>query len=53
MDLNHLYYRHQVALFMAGNADSEDLRRLHRDFADGYASRIAQAKNPPRTAEVA
>lgn len=44
MDLNYLYHRHQVSLFMADNADCERSRRVHRELADGYAARIAQAK---------
>ena len=46
MDLNYLYHRHQVSLFMADNADCERSRRVHRELADGYAARIAQAKTP-------
>jgi hypothetical protein len=46
MDLNYLYHRHQVSLFMADNAASEQARRTHRELADGYASRILEAKNP-------
>jgi len=46
MDLNYLYQRHQVSLFMADCAVSEGARRAHRELADGYASRIAAAKNP-------
>lgn len=44
MDLNYLYQRHQVSLFMADNAVSEPARRAHRQLADGYAMRIAGAK---------
>jgi len=46
VDLNYLYQRHQVSLFMADNAASQKARRVHRELADGYASRIAEAKNP-------
>jgi hypothetical protein len=46
VDLNYLYQRHQVALFMAENADSEEARRAHRELATGYAARIAGAKCP-------
>jgi hypothetical protein len=45
VDLNYLYHRHQVSLFMAANAASEAVRRIHCELADGYASRIAAAKN--------
>ena len=53
MDLNYLYHRHQVSLFMADNADCEQSRRVHRELADGYASRIAQAKTLPIPASAA
>jgi hypothetical protein len=46
MDLNYLYHRHQVSLFMAENAAGEESRRAHRALADGYAARIAGAKCP-------
>ena len=44
MDLNYLYQRHQVSLFMADNATSEEVRRTHREFAERYAASIADAK---------
>lgn len=47
MDLNYLYHRQQVSHFMATNAASHVARRVHRELADGYASRIAAMKNPP------
>ena len=43
MDLNYLYQRHQVSLFMAANAASEEARRTHREFAKRYAVSIADA----------
>ena len=46
MDLNYLYQRHQVSLFMAENAAGEEARHIHREFADRYAAEIAAAKNP-------
>ena len=46
MDLNYLYYRHQVSLFLADHSPSEPARRAHGEMAAGYASRIAEAKNP-------
>ena len=46
MDLNYLYHRHQVSLFMAENADCGESRRAHRALADGYAARIACARCP-------
>lgn len=45
MDLNYLYHRHQVSLYMADNAASAAARQTHRKLADGYASRIDAAKN--------
>ena len=46
MDLNYLYYRHQVSLFMAENAACDESRGVHRALAAGYAARIAGAKCP-------
>lgn len=46
MDLNYLYHRHQVSLFMAHNARSEAARRVHRELASRYAEQITDAKNP-------
>jgi hypothetical protein len=44
MDLNYPYHRHQVSLFMADNAACQ-ARRMHRELAYGYASRIADAES--------
>lgn len=44
MDLNYLYKRHQISLFMAENAASEAVRSVHREFEERYAERIAAAK---------
>lgn len=44
MDLNYLYQRHQVSLFMSDNAISEEARRIHRELARRYAVQIADAK---------
>lgn len=44
MDLNYIYQRHQISLFMADNAQSLDVRRVHREFAERYAVRIAEAR---------
>jgi hypothetical protein len=49
MDLNDLYHRHQVSLFMADNAASDDARRTHRELAHRYAGQIAEVKKPGRT----
>lgn len=44
MDLNYLYRRHQVSLFMAEHSASDHARQVHREFAERYADRIAEAK---------
>ena len=44
MDINYLFHRHQVSLFMADNAASPRARLVHRELAERYASRIADAK---------
>lgn len=51
MDLNYLYHRHQVSLFMAANGPSEAARRIHRALADGYGARIVSAKTASRARE--
>jgi len=44
MDLNYLYRRHQISLFMAENGSTDQVRRVHGEFAHMYAARIAKAK---------
>lgn len=44
MDLNYLYKRHQVSLFMAANGSSEAVRRIHLEFGERYAGLIAAAR---------
>lgn len=44
MDLNYLYQRHQVSLFRATNGSSDRARRVHAEFADLYAARIAEVR---------
>jgi hypothetical protein len=44
MDLNYLYQRHQVSLFLAEAGSSDQVRRIHAEFADLYAVRIAEAR---------
>ena len=44
MDLNYLYHRHQVSLFMADNAASEQARKVHGELARRYAADIADMK---------
>jgi hypothetical protein len=51
MDLNYLYHRHQISLFMADNAASEEARCIHRELAERYAGRIADVRKPFRTME--
>lgn len=45
MDLNYLYHRHQVSVFMAANAASDEARSAHRELAERYALQIADAKS--------
>lgn len=47
MDLNYLYYRHQVSVFMTANAACARSRSAHSGFADGYARHIAAARGNP------
>jgi len=44
MDLNYLYQRHQISLFMAEHGPSDEARRVHGEFAGMYAARIAQER---------
>jgi hypothetical protein len=44
VDLNYLYHHHQVSIFMAENAASDESRRIHGALAADYAARIADAK---------
>lgn len=44
MDLNYLYLRHQISLFMSENAACERARETHLAFATAYAERIAGMK---------
>jgi hypothetical protein len=41
MDLNYLYHRHQVSLYMSDHASCDRSRRIHRTFTDAYAALIA------------
>lgn len=49
MDLNYLYHRRQVSLFMAENARSDAARRVHLELAERYAGQIADTKRPVLT----
>lgn len=53
MDLNYFYKRHQLSLFMAENGASETVRRIHHEFGERYAARIAAAKLRPLGASAA
>jgi len=53
MDLNYLYYRQQVSLFMADNAANAAARAAHRELSQLYASRAAAARNQRPTADAA
>jgi hypothetical protein len=44
MDLNYLYERHQISLFMAENGSTDQICRVHGEFVDLYAARIAEAR---------
>jgi hypothetical protein len=46
MDLNYLYQRRGIAVFMSANAACPDSRGAHRLFAEAYARRIADARGP-------
>jgi hypothetical protein len=46
MDLNYLFRRQQISLFMAENATSEEARGVHRELAGRYTARIAGARCP-------
>jgi len=53
MDLNYLYQRHQVSLFMAEHGPSAPVRKIHGEFVDLYAARIAEARRPRTHARAA
>ena len=48
MDLNYLYQRHQVALYMSDNAACDRARGVHRSFTRTYAALIACARQQAR-----
>ena len=53
MDLNYLYRRHQISLFMAENGSTDRVRRVHGEFAHLYAARITEAKQTHTAARAA
>jgi len=52
MDLNYHYQRRQLSLFMTEHGSSDQVGRVHGEFADRYAARIAEARQtrPPQRA---
>ena len=48
MDFNYLYKRHQISLFRARNAASDQARRAHRGLTEGYAALIDTLKQEAR-----
>ena len=45
MDLNYLYYRQQVEVFLADNAACRSSRVAHRQLAQRYTKLIESKKN--------
>ena len=43
-DLNYLYQRHQISLYMSENAGCERSRNAHRELTEAYASLITSAR---------
>jgi hypothetical protein len=43
-DLNYLYRRHQISLYMSEHAACESSRGAHRGLTDAYAALIASAR---------
>jgi hypothetical protein len=52
MDLNYLYHRRGISLFMSQNAACEQSRAAHLGLVGGYAARIAEAKRRLRRPEL-
>lgn len=44
MDLNYLYHRHQVSLYMSENAACEEARAAHLGLVAAYATKIDETK---------
>lgn len=44
MDMNYIYFRQQVAQFMADNASSREARHAHQGMADAYRVRMDDAR---------
>jgi hypothetical protein len=47
LDLNYLYHRHQVSLFLSENAACEQSRAAHLGLVVAYAAKIAEMKGSP------
>jgi hypothetical protein len=43
-DLNYLYQRHQISLYMSEHAACERSRMAHRGLTEAYASLITSAR---------
>jgi hypothetical protein len=43
-DLNYLYKRHQISLYMSEHAACARSRTAHRELTDAYAALIASAR---------
>lgn len=50
MDLNYLYQRHQVSLFMPVNAANQAARASHLSLSHAYAARIAALRESRQSA---
>jgi hypothetical protein len=48
MDLNDLYRRHQIALYMAEHASCESECQAHLGLAEVYAGMITRGRGKPR-----
>jgi hypothetical protein len=53
VDINYLFHRRQISLFLADNTASDAARLIHRELAEAYGYRIAEAKNVPSFARAA
>lgn len=49
MDLNELFFRHQISLVRATSATGLEARHAHRELAKGYARRIEEARSDGQT----
>jgi hypothetical protein len=47
MDLNYLYKRHQISLYMSDHAACEAARSAHRGFTRAYAALISAERGDP------